>query len=218
MKKHKTNFLWCRVTMAMAFLLLSLVLVTAGCAQKPGTVSGSGMENTGAAPGAGDGMAEGINEPGSSKPDISARPAQTSEKITLYFGDGQTMYLVPEEREAARKDETLEEVIVWELIKGPRKAGLTRTIPGGARLLSVSVVEGVAYVNFSGEFKTKHWGGSAGENMTIFSVVNSLAKLPGIKKVQFLLEGEKQESILGHADTSVPIAPDWSLVSGQETS
>jgi spore germination protein GerM len=204
--------------MVMAFLLLSLALVMTGCAQKPGTVSGPGTENSGAAPGAGDRMAEGVKEPGSQKPDISAKPVQTSEKVTLYFGDGQAMYLVPEEREVTRRDETLEEVIIRELIKGPRKAGLTRTIPESAGLLSVSVVDGVAYTNFSKEFKTKHWGGSAGENMTIFSVVNSLAKLPGIKKVQFLLEGEKQESILGHADTSVPIAPDWSLVSGQETS
>jgi len=171
--------------------LLSLALVLGGCGRsaprpKPG-------EDTG-------------------KPDISAQPRETKEKVTVYFGDDQAMYLVPEEREVAKGNRTLEEVIIDELIKGPTKPGLTRTIPEGTKLLSVSVVDGIAYVNFSKEFQTRHWGGSAGEIMTIYSIVNSLAKLDGIEKVQFLLEGKKQESILGHLDTGQPIAPDWKLV------
>ncbi|MEW5899284.1 MAG: GerMN domain-containing protein [Bacillota bacterium] len=80
------------------------------------------------------------------------------------------------------------------------------------RLLTLTVQDGVAYVNFSKEFQSKHSGGTAGESMTLYSVVNSLARLQEIKQVQFLLEGQKQESILGHADTSVPIAPNWNLV------
>lgn len=161
--------------------------------------------------------AQGQREPGvgngtdSQKPEISPKPAETRHRVTLYFGDKQAMYLIPEEREVTKGDETLEAVIVRELIKGPQKAGSTRTIPDGTRLLSVSVVNGVAYVNFSREFQTKHWGGSAGERMTIYSVVNSLCKLPGIQKVQFLLEGNRQEAILGHLDTTRPLSPNWNL-------
>jgi spore germination protein GerM len=73
----------------------------------------------------------------------------------------------------------------------------------------------VAYVDFSKEIQTKHWGGSSGEAMTIFSVVNSLARLPGVEKVQFLVEGKVQESLVGHADTTQPIAPNWNLVKKQ---
>jgi len=171
-------------------LLLSLALVLGGCGK--GAPKQKAGEDT-------------------TRPDIGAEPAGP-EKITLYFGDNQAMYLVPEEREVAKGNRTLEEVIIAELIKGPTKPGSTRTIPEGTKLISVSVVDGVAYVNFSKEFQTKHWGGSAGEMMTIYSVVNSLAKLEGIEKVQFLLEGKKQESILGHMDTTQPIAPDWKLV------
>ncbi|MGB9860069.1 MAG: GerMN domain-containing protein [Moorellaceae bacterium] len=147
------------------------------------------------------------------KREQSEQPAPAKAKITLYFADRQAMFLVPEEREVVLgKDDTLEAVVIRELIKGPQKEGLARTLPEGTRLLGVKVVEGVAYVDFSREFKTKHWGGSAGESMTLYSVVNSLGKLPGIKKVQFLLEGQKEESILGHADTTEPIAPNWDLV------
>ncbi len=146
------------------------------------------------------------------KPDISAQPQETLAKVTLYFGDGEATYLVPEEREVAKETRPLEEVVIEELIKGPQNPDLTRTVPQEAKLLSVKVVDGVAYVNFSKEFQTKHWGGSAGELMTLYSITNSLAELPGIEKVQFLLEGETQEAILGHADTTQPIEPNWELV------
>jgi hypothetical protein len=91
-------------------------------------------------------------------------------------------------------------------------ADLFMTVPKEAKLISVEVVDGVAYVNFNKEFQTKHWGGSAGEAMTLYSITNSLVKLPDIDKVQFLLEGKKQESILGHADTTEPISPNWTMV------
>lgn len=188
-----------RIKIPVIALCLGLVVLATACGSRAGvTVARNGAP--GAAP-------ETEN-----KPDISAKPAPTKVKVTLYFGDRQAMYLLPEEREVAKTDEPLEAVIINELIKGPQQSDLVRTIPEGTRLLSVSVEEGIAYVNFSKEFKSKHWGGSAGESMTIYSVVNSLAKLPGIEKVQFLLEGKKEESILGHADTSRPIAPNWNLV------
>ncbi|MEW6572998.1 MAG: GerMN domain-containing protein [Bacillota bacterium] len=146
------------------------------------------------------------------KPDISSEPAETKVKVTLYFGDKQAMYLVPEEREVVKGNQTLEEVVVNELIKGPLNPELVKTIPDGTILRSVQVVDGIAYVNFSKDFQTKHWGGSAGETFTLYSVINSLAKLEGIQKVQFLLEGEKMGTLAGHIETTEPMAPQWNLV------
>lgn len=146
------------------------------------------------------------------KPDISPQPTETKVRVTLYFGDKQAMYLVPEEREVVKGNQSLEEVVLSELIKGPRNPELVKTIPEGTKLLSVQVVEGVAYVNFSKEFQTRHWGGSAGETFTLYSVINSLAKLEGIQKVQFLLEGEKLGTLAGHIETAEPMAPQWNLV------
>ncbi|MGE5543573.1 MAG: GerMN domain-containing protein [Bacillota bacterium] len=163
-----------------------------------------------------DNTSPGDNKPGMSEnsdtPDISTQPTQEKERVTLYFADKDAMYLVPETRTVDKKDGTLEAAVVRELTKGPQKAGSVSTIPEGTKVLSVTVDNGVAYVNFSKEFQTKHWGGSAGEIMTIYSVVNTLTELPGIEKVQFLLEGDKLESILGHMDTRVPIEPDPNLV------
>ncbi len=143
------------------------------------------------------------------KPDTGSEQKET---VTLYFSDSQAMYLVPEKRQVTRTNEPLEEIIVKELIKGPAEKGHLPTIPAETKLLSVSVVDGVAYLDFSKELQTKHWGGSTGEMMTIGSVTNSLDGVNGIKKVQFLVEGKKLETILGHAYTAEPIGPNWDLV------
>lgn len=146
------------------------------------------------------------------EPDTVPQPEQTKLKITLYFGDRQAMYLIPEEREVVKGNQTLEKVVLNELIKGPQNPELVRTIPEGTKLLSAEVIDSIAYVDFSEEFKTRHWGGSAGETFTLYSVINSLAELGGIQKVQFLLEGEKMDTLAGHIDTTEPMAPQWNLV------
>ncbi len=180
---------WRRITAAAVILVLLLAL--GGCRAK--------TEQP--APGVGPGQTG-----------ISPEPTESKEKLSLYFGDQDAMYLVLEEREVVKGSKSLETVIIEELTRGPVNQGLQKTIPQEAKLLSVNVVDGVAYLNFSREFQSKHPGGTAGEIMTLYSITNSLAKLPGIEKVQFLLAGEKQESILGHMDTSRPIEPDWNLV------
>lgn len=177
--------------LSVAVLVLALVGPVAGC--------GWGSKDTPAT-----GTAE--------KPPQPPAPRETKVKVTLYFGDEQALYLLPEDREVTTAGEPLPEVVVRELIKGPRLAGHRRTIPEGTVLRGVEVRDGVAYVDFSREFQTRHWGGTAGEAFTLYSVVNSLARLEGIEKVQFLLEGEVQESILGHADTGGPLAPNWEMV------
>ncbi len=124
--------------------------------------------------------------------------------ITLYFPDEQAMHVVPEKRDVV-KDEPLEVIVVKELMKGPETPGLTATtIPQEAKLLSLEVKDEIAYVNFSGELIEKHVGGSTGEMMTIVPIVNSLAELPGIKKVQFLVEGKKEKTLAGHVMFNEP--------------
>lgn len=198
-----------KIGMGMLILGLAALLALSGC---------NGQETTSEQPQDNQTKAADIKtdkndqKNSASKPDISAEPKETKEKITLYFGDQEAMYLVPEERELVVGNKKIEEVVIDELIKGPRKAGLFQTVPKETKLISIEVVDGIAYVNFNQEFQTKHWGGSTGEAMTLYSITNSLAKLPRIEKVQFLLEGKKQEAILGHADTTEPIAPNWSMV------
>lgn len=136
---------------------------------------------------------------------ISPSPVENTVTISLFFADQTASKLVQERRDVTRRNEPLEALILRELISGPRDAGAVSTVPPEARVISVQVVEGVAFVNFSRELATRHSGGSAGELMTLSSIVYSLTELPGIEKVQLLIEGEKQESIFGHSLTIEPI-------------
>ena len=67
------------------------------------------------------------------------------------------------------------------------------------------VEDKVAYVDFARDVVQNHWGGSAGDGMTIGSIVHSLTELPGIEKVQLLLEGNVEEAMFGHYATDKPI-------------
>jgi len=137
---------------------------------------------------------------------VDPGPGEGEIVVRLYFGDKEAMWLLPEDRTVkADPNKTYEQIVVEQLIAGPRLEGHVRTIPEGVQLLSLEIVEGVAYVNFSKEIQTKHWGGSTGEMFTILSVVDSLTESPNVKAVQFLVEGKRVESLVGHADTTKPI-------------
>jgi spore germination protein GerM len=153
------------------------------------------------------------NQAGASKEDPKTISKQT---ISLYFSDDQAMFLLPEKREIQLANnatqEQLIEATVKQLIEGPKTKELQPTFPPETRLLGVKVENGTAIVDFSSELRSKHWGGSAGESMTLGSLVNTLTEIKGIDKVQLLLEGKKVESLLGHMDTSVPLTRDESMI------
>lgn len=134
-----------------------------------------------------------------------------TETITLYFPDEQAMYLVPEHRDVV-VNKPIENIIVEELIKGPKAPGRFGAIPEGTKLISIEIKDKIAYVNFSKEFKENHPGGSTGEMMTINSVVNSLTELPEIDKVQFLIEGKKEETLAGHVIFNEPFDRNESII------
>ncbi|MFN3699563.1 MAG: GerMN domain-containing protein [Dictyoglomus sp.] len=85
-------------------------------------------------------------------------------------------------------------------------------IPKGTKLLGLSVKDSIAYVNFSEEFRKNHPGGSLGELLTIYSIVNTLTEFPEIKKVQILINGAILETLAGHIDLTSPIERDLSIV------
>jgi len=147
----------------------------------------------------------------------SPNPGVTTVELTLYFSDDQAMYLVPEQRKVAiGEGESIAEAVVKELIKGPSSAGLKRTIPPETSLLSLTIEKGVAEVDFSRGIQDSRYGGSAGESMLIYSIVNSLTELPEINQVQILVEGKKIESLYGHIGIAEPLDPNPGLVQGND--
>ena len=135
---------------------------------------------------------------------------QKSISVTLYFADDDAN-LVTERRSAPIIDNSVEKTIVTELLKGPESDKLNATIPPGTRLISVETKENVCFVNFSSEFVTKHSGGSTGEALTVYSIVDSLTELKNVDKVQFLVEGNKID-VYKHLEFNEPFERDDSMV------
>lgn len=97
---------------------------------------------------------------------------------------------------------------IRELIEGPEDRKLSPVIPSSTRLLSVTVKEGLATVNFSRHLIDDHWGGAKTEYLTVASIVRTLTAFPGIDRVQLLIEGRKGESIAGHIVFDEPFTPE----------
>ena len=120
----------------------------------------------------------------------------------LFFGSEDAEDLEQEMREI-KSAATLEErarVLVEELIRGSVGSGLP-VIPEGTVLREVFLKEdtGTIYLDFSRELKTHHWGGSAGELLTIRALLATLnTNLSEVKQVQLLIEGREVESLAGH--------------------
>jgi spore germination protein GerM len=99
-----------------------------------------------------------------------------------------------------------------ELLRGEVPRGCDRPLPSGTELLGIGVADGVATVDFSEQLRAGFQGGSDNEQVTVYSIVNTLTSLPGVDSVQVLIEGEKVSTVGGHHDISGPLAFDEELV------
>lgn len=98
------------------------------------------------------------------------------------------------------------------LIAGPKDASHLPTIPKEVTLLSYKVQDDICTINFNQKMVTNHWGGSSGELLTVYSIVDTLTQFPGIKRVQILIEGRKVDTLTGHLMLSESIRPDLTLI------
>lgn len=140
-------------------------------------------------------------------------PDKVEEKeVTLYFSDEQAMGLCPEKRTIeVKQSQTLETPILEQLIIGPKKDRLYPTVPSETKIRNIKTEDGICYVDLSNDF-VKSSGGSTAEMLTIYSIVNSLTELDNVKKVQFLIEGEKVSVFRGHVDFSKTFEREDSLI------
>lgn len=135
------------------------------------------------------GKARGFMEP------FPLNPQQeTTKEVILYFGDENATHVTPEKRNINIPDNIDKQGyikrLVDELIKGPETENINPTIPSETKVLSVSIEDNIAHIDFSEEMHTKHWGGATGEAMTINSIVNTITELDYIDKVKITVKGE----------------------------
>lgn len=193
----KKNRFWQLVMVGLIFLTIPAQVQSCGETKNSG---GSPKEQLSS----GGPVKEGKEEKTGGGKATSPETATGQMTLTLYFADEQAMYLLPEVREVP-KTEAVARAALEELVKGPQVTGHVKTIPAGTRLLGIRVENGLAYVDFSREFVDNHPGGSAGETMTVYSVVNTLTEFSSIQKVKFLVEGKEIETLAEHMDLTQPV-------------
>lgn len=110
--------------------------------------------------------------------------------LSLYFANETGDGLIKEVREEVyySSNISLEKLVMEQLLDGPQSENARSAIPTGTRLISVSVAEGVCYVNLDETFKNQDY--KVSEAVVIYSIVNSLTELPSISKVQISINGD----------------------------
>lgn len=139
-------------------------------------------------------------------------PVESS--ATIYFGTEEG-YLRAEtvtiegELTAEKGKELIEKIIA-----GTTAEDTLNVLPQGTQVLNYQFDEetGLVTIDFSEHIFAV--SGSMGESLAIYSVVNTLTGLPGVEKVQFLVEGEKVEEIGGHIYMADPLEEEPHLLEG----
>jgi len=136
--------------------------------------------------------------------------------VKLYFSVSKEDYLFPQERKIISSSEVTSQAkaILGELINGPTSSSLlVTTIPPKTQVRAVYVKDKCIYVDFSSALQEKHPGGSSGELLTVYSIVNSLIdNLPSQSEVQILIEGKPANTLAGHIDIRKPLSMNLDLV------
>lgn len=110
--------------------------------------------------------------------------------LTLYFSNESGDGLVREVREDVyySSNISLEKLVMEQLLGGTTQEGAKSAIPAGTRLVTISVVDGVCYVNLDEGFRNQDY--QVNEAVVIYSIVNSLSELPSVGKVQISINGD----------------------------
>ena len=127
---------------------------------------------------------------------------------TLYYVSDDGSELIGVQREVPFGEPVLEQARrIIEAQIAPAAQPLASAVPAGTTLRSLYLTDkGDAFVDLSGEVRTKHPGGALDELLTVYTIVNVLTvNLPAIQRVQILIDGKEVDTLAGHVDLRHPL-------------
>ena len=146
-------------------------------------------------------------------PDCAADKGDT-QLVHLYFADAKRPFLIAESRVMVNHGDPTAfcRQLVLELINGSARGNLA-TIPEGTQLRSFFLLDdGTAVVDFSAHLWKNHSGSCRLEQLTVFSVVNSLIlNVSEIDRVKILIDGAEAQTLAGHLPLEFPLTADMLL-------
>lgn len=148
------------------------------------------------------------------EPDLEEEPVEKTQEadVVLYFGNNEYVltgdekleHMLTENRTLSYGPQVcLEEAIIRALMDGPEDTEKMSTgFPTSVELIGVETLDGTSYVNFKSHGLN---GGSMEESYIINQTVSSLGGLAYVDRVQFLVDNQEVESLMGHISIEEPI-------------
>lgn len=129
--------------------------------------------------------------------------------MTLYFPNCTGGGLTVEHREVERNDRQAAEILMEELLRGPRDTENCAALPAGTQVLDMTIEDGVCRLDLSRAFLSRK--DPERGKADLYALVNSLCALNEINRVRIQVEGETPES---YADVSLKntLTADYDLV------
>lgn len=135
--------------------------------------------------------------------------------IDLFFANDTGDGLIKETQEVYyNSNVSMEKLVMEHLITGPKSEEAKGTIPAETKLINVAVVDGSCYVNLDENFKNQNY--EIQEPVVIYSIVNSLASLETIDRVQISVNGDTSGKYRDDYELAQMYQPDFSYVDTQE--
>jgi hypothetical protein len=141
---------------------------------------------------------------------VDTAPAGPQRKITatLYYVSEDGLSLPGIQREILFGEPIVEQarrIVEAQLAEAP--APYVSAVPAGTSLRALFIGErGEAFVDLSGDVRTKHPGGALDELFTTYAIVNAITvNLPSITRVQILIDGKEADTLAGHVDLRHPL-------------
>lgn len=135
--------------------------------------------------------------------------------LNLYFADKTGSRLVKEQISAYYSSNVpLEREIVERLLKGPKSEELQPVLPSNTKILGVSILEGICYVNLDKNFLTNSM--DVQEKLPIYAIVNSLTDACDIRGVQISVDGESKVTFRESMKLDEIYHADYSLLESEK--
>lgn len=135
--------------------------------------------------------------------------------FTLYFANEDGTKLKEYKLSDAKYGEkTKEQFIIEQLIKGPTKEGYTATLSPKLKVISIVTANNICYVDFAENFSTEQ--SNVGNDLVIYSIVDSLSELNDIHKVQISINGDSALKYHDDIPLNEPFIRNLDLLSEEE--
>jgi len=137
---------------------------------------------------------------------VAPPPSGPTETVTLYVADDAAGALRPRAAQIplpGGRQQRAEELL-RALLRLYQQPGAAHPLAAAADIRAIYLVApGAAVIDLNAAFADQHRSGILSEQLTVNSLVETLAvNVPGILRVNLLVEGKTRDTLAGHADLS----------------